>query len=111
MVQDIISDGNLKGDRTGTGTLSKFDAIQSAQNFSASYNEGTKYFGEVLLKNSCGSSVVQQVPRSFRKRAFTYGMAMHPEITLTGIIGLKDREEGDLGPVYGFQWRHFGASC
>lgn len=19
------------------------------------------------------------------------------------------REEGDLGPIYGFQWRHFGA--
>ncbi|KAF6144224.1 hypothetical protein GIB67_004897 [Kingdonia uniflora] len=46
-----------------------------------------KYFGEVLSRNSCGSLVVQQM-RS---------------------IGLAEREEGDLGPVYGFQWRHFGA--
>lgn len=23
--------------------------------------------------------------------------------------GFYDREEGDLGPIYGFQWRHFGA--
>jgi len=25
-------------------------------------------------------------------------------------LGLTDREEWDLGPVYGFQWRHFGAA-
>lgn len=23
--------------------------------------------------------------------------------------GFLDREEGDLGPIYGFQWRHYGA--
>ena len=23
--------------------------------------------------------------------------------------GFHEREEGDLGPIYGFQWRHFGA--
>ena len=26
-----------------------------------------------------------------------------------GWLGLEDRVEGDLGPIYGFQWRHFGA--
>ena len=25
-------------------------------------------------------------------------------------LGFPEREEGDLGPIYGFQWRHFGAT-
>lgn len=24
-------------------------------------------------------------------------------------LGFVEREEGDLGPIYGFQWRHYGA--
>ncbi|KAF9609484.1 hypothetical protein IFM89_016570 [Coptis chinensis] len=56
LVQDIISNGIQKDDRTGTGTLSKF-----------------------------GCQV------------------------WSSTIGLTDREDGDLGPIYGFQWRHFGA--
>ncbi|KAK9686139.1 Thymidylate synthase [Popillia japonica] len=29
--------------------------------------------------------------------------------TNASILSLTDREEGDLGPIYGFQWRHYGA--
>lgn len=35
-------------------------------------------------------------------------MPMGPETSWTA-WGFSSREEGDLGPVYGFQWRHFGA--
>uniref|UniRef100_A0A7N2MZ09 Bifunctional dihydrofolate reductase-thymidylate synthase n=1 Tax=Quercus lobata TaxID=97700 RepID=A0A7N2MZ09_QUELO len=116
LVQEIISDGNPKDDRTGTGTWSKFGS-QMRFNLRRTFPLLTtkacvsflKYFGEVSLKNFYGLSVVRQMQRSFRKKAFIYGMEMLPEITLIGNIGLTEREEGDLGPVYGFQWRHFGA--
>ncbi|GMY28506.1 bifunctional dihydrofolate reductase-thymidylate synthase-like isoform X3 [Fagus crenata] len=127
LVQEIISSGAQKDDRTGTGTLSKF-GCQMHFNLRRSFPLLTtkvlvlvwiasrlqcvlssvgnellysallagflhfeevclEYFGEELLKNCCGLSVVPQMLR----------------------IGLSDREEGDLGPIYGFQWRHFGA--
>ncbi|RZC44627.1 hypothetical protein C5167_037574 [Papaver somniferum] len=95
LVKDTISNGIPKEDRTGTGTLSKF-GCQMRFNLRKTFPLLTsksefcldrEYFGEVLLKNFCGSSVVQQMQS----------------------VGLQEREEGDLGPVYEFQWRHFGA--
>ena len=45
-----------------------------------------KYFGDGLLKNCCGSSVAQQMQRSYRKMEFIYGMAMHPRTTLIVLV-------------------------
>nr|GMD07099.1 Bifunctional dihydrofolate reductase-thymidylate synthase [Ipomoea batatas] len=48
------------------------------------FSQQRKYFGEVLLKNFCGSLVVLQMLRSYKRRAFIYGMEMHQETILTG---------------------------
>ena len=37
------------------------------------------------------------------------GDCVDPGILHSHILGACCREENDLGPVYGFQWRHFGA--
>ncbi|XP_050233767.1 bifunctional dihydrofolate reductase-thymidylate synthase 1-like isoform X1 [Mercurialis annua] len=109
LVQDIISDGNLKDDRTGTGTLSKF-GCQMRFNL-------RKTFPLLTTKKIFWRGVVEEL------LWFISGSTNAKVLQEKGIhiwdgnasrdyldsIGLKDREEGDLGPVYGFQWRHFGA--
>ncbi|KAJ6368693.1 hypothetical protein OIU78_001133 [Salix suchowensis] len=109
MVKDIISDGNLKDDRTGTGTLSKF-GCQMRFNL-------RKTFPLLTTKKVFWRGVVEEL------LWFISGSTSAKVLQEKGIhiwdgnasrdyldsIGLKDREEGDLGPVYGFQWRHFGA--
>ncbi|KAI7728434.1 hypothetical protein M8C21_027647 [Ambrosia artemisiifolia] len=100
LVKDIISNGALKGDRTGTGTLSKFGCQKV---FWRGVVEELLWF----ISGSTSAKVLQDkgihiwdgnASRSYLDRQ------------VPSFIGLVDREEGDLGPVYGFQWRHFGAS-
>ncbi|KAK6240903.1 hypothetical protein SCA6_006292 [Theobroma cacao] len=94
MVQDIISDGNLKDDRTGTGTLSKFGCQKV---FWRGVVEELLWF----ISGSTNAKVLQD-----KGIHIWDGNASRDFLDS---IGLTDREEGDLGPVYGFQWRHFGA--
>ena len=110
IVRDIIATGVRRGDRTGTGTLSKFG---------------------VQMRFSLRDDVL---PVLTTKRVFWRGVAEELLWFVSGDTsaktlqdknihiwdgngsrefldsrGLSHRKEGDLGPVYGFQWRHFGA--
>uniref|UniRef100_A0A1J3DC65 Bifunctional dihydrofolate reductase-thymidylate synthase n=1 Tax=Noccaea caerulescens TaxID=107243 RepID=A0A1J3DC65_NOCCA len=109
LVKEIISNGNLKNDRTGTGTLSKF-GCQMTFNLRRSFplltTKRVFWRGVVeellwFISGSTNAKVLQE-----KGIHIWDGNASRPY--LDG-IGLTEREEGDLGPVYGFQWRHFGA--
>ncbi|GJN01134.1 hypothetical protein PR202_ga18374 [Eleusine coracana subsp. coracana] len=87
LVEDIIRTGAQKNDRTGTGTLSKF-GCQMRFNLRKNFPLlTTKVLQEKGIRIWDGNASREYLDS----------------------VGLAHREEGDLGPVYGFQWRHFGA--
>ncbi|KAL3538989.1 hypothetical protein ACH5RR_002355 [Cinchona calisaya] len=109
LVEDIISNGMSKDDRTGTGTLSKF-GCQMRFNLRKSFPLLTtkKIFWRGVIEEllwfisgSTNAKVLQE-----KGIHIWDGNASRDYLDS---IGLKEREEGDLGPIYGFQWRHFGA--
>ncbi|XP_051150908.1 bifunctional dihydrofolate reductase-thymidylate synthase 1-like isoform X2 [Andrographis paniculata] len=109
LVEDIISNGNVKDDRTGTGTLSKFGCqmrFNLRKSFPLLTTKRVFWRGVVeellwFISGSTNAKILQE-----KGIHIWDGNASREYLDS---IGLKDREEGDLGPVYGFQWRHFGA--
>jgi dihydrofolate reductase/thymidylate synthase len=108
-IHDIIKSGNDKDDRTGVGVISKF-GYQMRYDLSESFPLLTtkdvywKGVVEELLWFLRGDTNAKHL--SDKKVRIWDGNASR-EFLDKG--GFTDREEGDLGPVYGFQWRHFGA--
>uniref|UniRef100_A0A1D1Y0U3 Bifunctional dihydrofolate reductase-thymidylate synthase n=1 Tax=Anthurium amnicola TaxID=1678845 RepID=A0A1D1Y0U3_9ARAE len=109
LVQAIISNGVQKNDRTGTGTLSLF-GCQTRFNLRRSFPLLTtkKVFWrgvveELLwfISGSTNAKVLQE-----KGIHIWDGNASRDYLDS---VGLTEWEEGDLGPIYGFQWRHFGA--
>ncbi|MCJ1424752.1 Thymidylate synthase [Sticta canariensis] len=121
LIRDILANGEHRPDRTGTGTLSLF--APSALRFSLS---------RPAVDPS--DSLIPVLPLLTTKRVFLRaviaellwfisGSTSSLPLSDAGIkiwdgngsreyldrVGLSHREIGDLGPVYGFQWRHFGA--
>ena len=110
LIRSIIETGDVRMDRTGTGTRSKFGATMR-------YSLRDGVMPLLTTKRTFWRGVAEEL------LWFVSGSTNAKELQDKGIkiwdgngsreyldsIGLTEREEMDLGPVYGFQWRHFGA--
>lgn len=111
LIRKIMKNGNKKGDRTGTGTISLFGAQMR-------FSLRNGYFPLLTTKRVFWRGVAEEL------LWFIRGSTNAKELQEKDVhiwdgnsskeflekSGFHDREEGDLGPVYGFQWRHFGAT-
>lgn len=108
-LSNILENGNIRGDRTGTGTISLF-GVQMKFDISSSFPLLTtkrvpfNMVAEELfwfLRGSTDNSELQE------KNINIWNL--NSNRNFLDSLGFYDREENDIGPGYGFQWRHFGA--
>jgi len=109
MIQEIIQKGISKKDRTGVGTIGLWGGM-TRWNLQ-------KGFPLLTTKRVFWKGVVEEL------LWFLQGQTDAKLLSKKGVkiwdangsrdfldkLGFTERREGDLGPVYGFQWRHFGA--
>lgn len=111
LVRRVIDKGESRNDRTGTGTLSIFAPPQ----LRFSLKDGT--FPLLTTKKTFMGGIVEELLWFIRgatdaKLLDAKGVRIWNGNGSKQFLeqrGLGRREEGDLGPIYGFQWRHFGA--
>uniref|UniRef100_T1GPF5 Thymidylate synthase n=1 Tax=Megaselia scalaris TaxID=36166 RepID=T1GPF5_MEGSC len=109
LISRIIAKGNDRSDRTGVGTLSifgcqmrfnlrdQFPLLTTKRVFWRGVAEELLWF----IKGQTNAKILQE-----KNVKIWDGNSTREFLDK---CGFTDREEGDLGPVYGFQWRHFGA--
>ena len=110
VMENILKNGIDRNDRTGVGTRSLFGIRME---FSLSNNIipilttkrilWKKVIGELLWFLSGSTSI-----EDLHKNNIHFWDANSTKDFLTK-RGLDHYEEGDVGPIYGFQWRHWGA--
>lgn len=108
-IEYILQHGHSKGDRTGTGVVSVFGSqgrYSLRDQFPLLTTKRVFWKGilEELLWFVKGSTNAKELSEKGVKIWDANGSRQFLDKS-----GFTDREEGDLGPVYGFQWRHYGA--
>lgn len=110
LIHRVVSEGVARGDRTGTGTYSIFGACMR-------YDLSNGSFPLLTTKKTFLRGIAEELFWFFKgdtsqKRLAdkkVYIWDANATRAFLDARGLHDRPEGDLGPVYGFQWRRFGA--
>jgi len=96
LVRTILEEGETKGDRTGTGTLSIF-GVQTKYDL----REG---FPVLTTKKLLFSAVIRELLWFLRGSTnINDGLAQ-----FTPIWDSWAGSDGELGPIYGYQWRNWG---
>ena len=110
LVRQILDNGQLRSDRTNTSTLSIFGA---SMRFSLRQNS----IPILTTKRVFWRGIVEELMWFLRGSTDASELQnrnihiwdAHGSREYLDSIGLESHDTNDLGPVYGFQWRHFGA--
>ena len=118
LIRSILASGQLRPDRTGTGTLSIFAPPQLRFSLSSAQTENSSLILPLLTtKKVFTRGIIEELlwfisgstdGRVLADKGVNIWQGNGSREYLDS-VGLGHRREGDLGPVYGFQWRHFGA--
>lgn len=115
LIREILSTGEHRPDRTGTGTLSL--PFPHQHRYSLSRPDGTLILPLLTTKRVFFRAVLAELlwfvsgdtnAKTLQDQNVKIWDGNGSREYLDS-IGLTERATGDLGPVYGFQWRHFGA--
>jgi len=107
----IVTEGEYRSDRTGTGTYSMFAPPQ------LKFDLRNDQFPLLTTKRTFFRGLAQELIWFIKGSTDANELASKNIHIWDGNAsrdfldkrGLTQNREGDLGPVYGFQWRHFGA--
>lgn len=109
LIRDIAQNGESKPDRTGTGTMSRFGTrmeFDISKRFPILTTK--KVFYKTILKELLFFISGKTDSKLLEDQGVNIWKGNSSRKYLDS-IGLDEYEVGDLGPVYGFQWRHWGA--